>query len=75
MVVRGQQYWGTADKVKFSEEQDRIIFEGTDGRKANLYRVRVPGLPFDKVTGRKIIFWRKTNNYKVDDGEGINITQ
>jgi hypothetical protein len=72
VVVQAQEFWGLADVVKYDESLDRLIFEGSEGNPATLYRTRGQGAQQEKVSGKKILYWRKTNLYKIEDGQGIN---
>ena len=73
VVVQAQEFWGLADVVKYDEALDRIIFEGGEGSPATLYRTKGQGANQEKVSGKKILYWRKTGTCKVEDGEGINV--
>jgi hypothetical protein len=72
-VEAQEQFYGRADIIKFDESQEKIIFEGTDAIPAVLYRLKGQGVPPDEIPGRKIHFWRRTNDFKVEGGRGITI--
>jgi lipopolysaccharide export system protein LptA len=73
VLVQAQEFWGLADVVKYDEAEDRVIFEAGEGGMATLYRVKVAGGDQEKITGKKIYYWRKTNDFKVDDAHGLNV--
>ena len=72
-LVRAREFWGTAAVVKYDEEQDRVIFEGGDSNLAALYRLTAEGRQWDKITGKKIYYWRQTGAYRVDDSGVTNL--
>lgn len=69
VVVQTQEFWGLADEVKFDESKDLVIFEGGEGGMATLYRVKSPGAAPDKLIGKKIFYWRRTNETKIEGGK------
>jgi lipopolysaccharide export system protein LptA len=71
VVVRSQEFWGTGDKVKYDESKDLVILEGGEGGKATLYRERAQGTEPDKLRGTRIFYWRKKNEFKVENGDAI----
>lgn len=73
VVVQSQEFWGVADRVTFDEDKDLVILEGGENGKATLYRDRVQGGNGDKLQGKKIWYWRKTNEFKIEEGGGIQI--
>jgi hypothetical protein len=72
--VEGQDFSGSAEVVKYDGAQDRIIFEAEEGGLAVLTRQRAPGARPDRLSGKKIIYWRKTGESRVEDGHGISIS-
>lgn len=72
-IEQQQQFRGWADEVKYDEAQERVIFEANQGNTATLQRVLVVGGKPDTNVGRKITYWRKTNDFKVDDGLNFNL--
>jgi lipopolysaccharide export system protein LptA len=73
VLVQAQEFYGLADVVKYDENLDRVIFEGVEGSPATLYRVKGRGGQQEKVSGKKIIYHRKTGEYHIEDGQGINV--
>jgi lipopolysaccharide export system protein LptA len=68
--VQSREFWGRADIIKYDESKEQVIFEATEGNLATLYRVKARGLPADEIKGKKITYWRRTNDFHV---EGMNI--
>lgn len=73
VVVQSQEFWGVADRVTYDESKDLVIMEGGEGGKATLYRERFVGASGDKLRGKKIWYWRKKNEFKVEGGDGIDV--
>jgi hypothetical protein len=73
VYVQAQEFSGNADVVKYDEAEDRIIFEAAEGSRVTLDRVRTPGSPPEKLIGKKIYYWRKTNTFKVEQGGTIDV--
>lgn len=70
-MVQSREFWGQADVIKYDEAKEQVIFEASEGNLATLYRVTVPGQKPDEIKGKKITYWRRTNDFKIDDGNGI----
>lgn len=73
VTVQSEQFYGSADVVKYDEAQDRVILEGAEGGKAILWRVKTAGADQETVSGKKIYFWRKTSTYKVENADTIDV--
>ncbi|HZU38664.1 MAG TPA: LptA/OstA family protein, partial [Gemmataceae bacterium] len=65
VTVRARDFWGDAAIATYDEDKDAIVLDGNGGM-ATLYRVIGQGQKPDVVTGRKIKYWRQTNNYQVE---------
>jgi lipopolysaccharide export system protein LptA len=66
--VQAKEFWGRAETIKYDESKEQVIFEAgpEPGSMATLYRVTQPGAQPDVITGKKITYWRRTNDFKVD---------
>jgi hypothetical protein len=73
VVINAQEFWGQAHTVKFDEAKDLIILEGKDGGLATLYRVKNQAGQPDRMSAKKIYFWRKTNVVRTEGGQSINL--
>ncbi|VTS01383.1 hypothetical protein [Tuwongella immobilis] len=78
MIARGNcrirtfEFDATSEIVKYDESKDTLIFEG-EKLPAELVRYKdgVRGVEPEKFKGRKITYYRKTNNFSVDGGTGV----
>jgi lipopolysaccharide export system protein LptA len=69
--VKAREYYAIANIVKFDEASDRVIFEAVPGSSATIYRTLSQGGPQDRLTGKKIIYSRKTGDFRVEDSSGL----
>jgi hypothetical protein len=65
-VVQARDFWGRAASIHFDESKDQVIFDGGPGGTATLYKSKQQGGQWDKITGDKIIYNRKTGEFKGD---------
>lgn len=65
--VQAREFWGTGVRATYDEDKDMLVLEGGDGL-ATLYRQTTPGKSPDTFTGKRIKYWRGTNNCQVDEG-------
>jgi lipopolysaccharide export system protein LptA len=70
-VVQAQEFWGRADTIKYDESKALVIFESKEGNLATLYKVLNRGTQPQEIRGKKIFYWRRTNDFKIEDGRGI----
>jgi hypothetical protein len=75
VVARSQEFEAHAAKLTYDEAKDQMVMEGGEGGKATMYRFMGRGVPQQKSTGRKIIYWRKTGELKVDDAGSVSGSQ
>jgi lipopolysaccharide export system protein LptA len=75
VFVAGQDFSGRADIVKYDESKDdQIIFEGSDGNSAVLYKQKGPGQDREEIRGKKIIYWRKTGEFGGEELQSLRGT-
>jgi lipopolysaccharide export system protein LptA len=74
VLVRTQEFWALAEVVKYDEGKDLVIFEGGEGGMATLYRIKAQGSQPEKITAKKILYWRKTNDFNVEGGSNLEGT-
>lgn len=74
-AVQAKEFWGRADVIKFDESKDLIIFEASEGNLATLYRQRARGVAPEEVKGRKIYYWRRTNDFKIEGATRLEANQ
>jgi lipopolysaccharide export system protein LptA len=70
-MVQAQEFWGRADVIKYDESKELVVFESAEGNLATLYRVKVRGGQAEEIRGKKIFYWRRTNDFKIEGGTNI----
>jgi lipopolysaccharide export system protein LptA len=70
-VVEAKEFSGHADQIKYDESKEQIILEGTEGNPAVLYREKVKGRERESLRGQKIIYWRTSGTFHVENGTGM----
>jgi lipopolysaccharide export system protein LptA len=71
---RSDEFSGTANKIRYDQSQEQIIFEGTAGRPAVLHRTRAQGQDSERVTAQMIIYNRKTGIFRLDGGKNFQFS-
>ena len=74
-MVQAKEFSGRADVIKFDESKDLIIFEAGEGGLATLSRQRARGAAPEEVTGKKIYYWRRTNDFKIEGAIRLEANQ
>ncbi len=69
--VQSEDFSGRADTIKFDEAKDLVIFEAGEGNLATLFKQEGRGAPPKELKGKKIYYWRKTNDFKIEGGRVI----
>jgi hypothetical protein len=69
VFVKAPEFSALADKMKYDEAKDLIIFEGNP---ASFSRFRGIGVEPQRFNGRKIYYWRSSRQFKLEDGGSIN---
>lgn len=73
VTVQGKDFYALADVLKYNEDKEQVILEGSEGSPAKLLRyTKGPTYEPDKFTGQKIFFWRRTNDVRIENGQGIS---
>jgi hypothetical protein len=72
VYVQAQEFTARADVVKYDESKELIIFEGAPGSMATLFRVKFQGDKPERITAKKIFYWRNTGEVRFDEAQGIN---
>jgi RNA polymerase sigma factor (sigma-70 family) len=73
-VVGSREFSGRADLVKYDESKDLLVLEASEGNLATLVR-GAKGAGQEKVEGKKIYYWRRTNDLKIEGGSGTKVGQ
>lgn len=71
VMCRSREFWGWAETVTYHEGKDQVIFDGKEGF-AHVERDMGPGHPRQQLKGRKIIYLRKTGEFKVEGAGGVS---
>ena len=71
VFFRTQEFYCTATVVKYDESKEQVIFEGTPGNPATLYRKRLGVRDPDEIKGSKILYNRKTGDFEYEGGKVI----
>lgn len=71
VIVQADEFWGKADVITFNEDKDQLTLSAAEGNYASLHRAKVQGGPFEEIKGKQIIYYRRTNDYKVIGGVGV----
>jgi lipopolysaccharide export system protein LptA len=73
--VQSKEFWGRADVIKYDESKELVVFEASEGNLATLVRQKGKGTQQEEVKGKKIYYWRKTNDFKIEGGTGARVIQ
>jgi RNA polymerase sigma factor (sigma-70 family) len=69
-LVIAREFSGRADLVRYDESKDLLVLEASAGNLATLVRQRANGTAQEEVKGKKIYYWRRTNDLKVEGSTG-----
>jgi lipopolysaccharide export system protein LptA len=69
VYVQGKEFYARAASVYYNQAKEQVILEGGSGV-AKLYRQLTQGGKADELTGKKIIYNRKTGHTKVENSYG-----
>jgi lipopolysaccharide export system protein LptA len=64
--VKGPDYYGDADQIKYEEAADKITLIGSKGAPANLVRMLIRGDKPDEFSADKIIYIRRTGAVEIE---------
>jgi hypothetical protein len=73
--VQSREFYGRADVIKFDESKSLVVFEASDGNFATLVRQKARGGEQEELKGKKIWYWRNTNDFKIEGGTGARVIQ
>jgi hypothetical protein len=62
---------GQSDRITYDQSKEQVIFIGSPGRPACLYRERIKGREQDQIRALKIIYLRKTGEFQSENTQGI----
>jgi lipopolysaccharide export system protein LptA len=73
--VQSREFSGRADTIKYDESKELVVLEANEGNLATLVRQKAKGAPQEEVKGKKIYYWRRTNDFKIEGGTGAKVIQ
>jgi lipopolysaccharide export system protein LptA len=65
------EFSGTADTLVYNEAADTVLFQGTEGRPATVYRWRGQGVRPEEISGQRILYSRKTGQFTIEKGNRV----
>jgi lipopolysaccharide export system protein LptA len=68
--VQAEEFSGRANVIKFDEAKETVVFEGTQGAMAELYRIVEKGKEPQTIKAEKITYFRQTGAFKTE-GTGV----
>jgi lipopolysaccharide export system protein LptA len=68
--VQAEEFSGRASVIKFDEAKETVVFEGTPGALAELYRIVEKGKDPQTIKAEKITYFRQTGAFKTE-GTGV----
>ncbi len=74
-VIEGALFTARAHRAAYSQAKERLVLEGTARSPALLQRWAYPGGPASTATARKILYWRRTNQVRVEDAQSLDLAQ
>jgi hypothetical protein len=67
VVEGGQKYTARAHRITYVQAKDLLVLEGDGRSDAQLWRQTTVGGDWARTAGRKILYWRGTNEFEFDD--------
>lgn len=74
-TVQSREFSGRADVVKYDESKELVVLEASEGNLATLVRQKAKGAAQEEIKGKKIYYWRRTNDFKIEGGTGAKVIQ
>lgn len=71
VFFRTKDFYGRADVVKYNQEREIIIFEGTPGNPATIYQDQGAGREPRQIQGMMILYNRLTGEFSLEGGNNI----
>jgi lipopolysaccharide export system protein LptA len=73
--VEAKEFIGRGDRISYNQQHDRIIFEGSRGSPATLYRQKRLGLKPDEFKGEKIWYYRREDRVNVENASQLDFIE
>jgi len=71
VYITSEEFSGNASVVKYDENQEKVILEGTDGNLAVLNRVKNTGGEREVIEAKKITYYRRTGTFEAPGSQSI----
>lgn len=71
VFFRSKDCHGRADVVKYNQEREIVIFEGTPGNPATIYQEQGAGTDPRQIQGMVILYNRRTGEFSLEGGNNI----
>ncbi|GEM_PF-288806 len=68
---RTPEFFGNADLIKYDQSQEMVIFEAQGDNIVKLFKLLGPGVKPQLITGKKILYNRKTGTFTLGGGTEI----
>jgi lipopolysaccharide export system protein LptA len=72
VYVQAREFYARADSVFYNQAKDQVIFDGTKSGRTTLWKIVGKGTKPQEITGKKIIYSRKTGKTDVVDADGLS---
>jgi len=73
--IEGETFEATADRISFAESKSVVVLEGTNRVNAELWHQHRIGAQRDHAAARKILYYRDTNEVRVEDARFLDLTR
>jgi hypothetical protein len=65
---RTPEFYGIADTLVYNEANETVLFQGTEGNPARVWRFRARGARPEELSGQQILYFRRTGQFQVVGG-------
>jgi lipopolysaccharide export system protein LptA len=72
VYVQAREFYARADSVYYNQAKDQVIFDGTKSGQTTLWKIVGQGTKPQEITGKKIIYSRKTGKTDVIEADGLS---
>jgi hypothetical protein len=68
---RTPEFYGKSDTLVYNESAETVLFQGTEGNPARVWRFRGPGVRPEEMSGQQILYNRNTGQFTIVKGNRI----
>jgi hypothetical protein len=65
------EFYGLSDSLFYNEKEETVLFRGTVGSPAKVYRFRPQGAPPEEISGRELLYDRRTGSFQIVGGNRL----